>query len=301
MAVPAVAEVEREIATAGYAIVPGLLGEPDLTAARNELGQLAESADWGTGFDGARTRRVWAPLAVTRCMDAAALDPLVLDVVERLIGPGPQFGNTVAIQVYPGQVAQLLHYEQGIYPLPRDRDVMISAIWALDDFTAGNGATRVVPGSHRRPAGKPAADETVAAEMPAGSVLLFSGRLYHGGGANVSTKPRLGVVIDYLQPWLRPCEAHTLSALGADPAQVRRLPQRLQELLGFNQPTRYLGFVNGQHPREWLLNYRLPVPAGGQYEMPGHLSTSPPPGPRATSWRAPPAVLFPLSHSPWHP
>jgi ectoine hydroxylase-related dioxygenase (phytanoyl-CoA dioxygenase family) len=86
--------------------------------------------------------------------------------------------------------------------------------------------------------------------MPAGSVLIFSGRLWHGGGANTSTRPRLGVVIDYAQPWLRPCEAHTLSA---DPAQVRQLPQRLQELLGFNQPTPYLGFVNGEHPRDWLM------------------------------------------------
>jgi ectoine hydroxylase-related dioxygenase (phytanoyl-CoA dioxygenase family) len=87
--------------------------------------------------------------------------------------------------------------------------------------------------------------------MPAGSVLLFLGRLWHGVGANTSTRPRLAVVIDYVQAWLRPCEAHTLSA---DPGQVRLLPQRLQELLGFNQPSPYLGFINGKHPREWLLS-----------------------------------------------
>jgi ectoine hydroxylase-related dioxygenase (phytanoyl-CoA dioxygenase family) len=127
---------------------------------------------------------------------------------------------------------------------------MVTAIWALDDFTAANGGTLVVPGSHRHARGKPAASEAVAVEMPAGSVLIFSGRLWHGGGANTSTRPRLGVVIDYAQPWLHPCEAHTLSA---DPAQVRLLPQRLQELLGFNQPTPYLGFVNGEHPRDWLM------------------------------------------------
>jgi ectoine hydroxylase-related dioxygenase (phytanoyl-CoA dioxygenase family) len=171
--------------------------------------------------------------------------------VEQAIGPGTQFGITCAIQVHPGQQAQVLHYDQGIYPLPRDRDVMITALWALDDFTAGNGATRLVPGSHLRPAGKPDAAETVPAEMPAGSVLLFLGRLYHGAGANTTGRLRLGVVIDYVQPWLRPCEAHTLSA---SHEQVRQLPQRLQELLGFNQPTPYLGFVNGRHPRDWLMN-----------------------------------------------
>jgi ectoine hydroxylase-related dioxygenase (phytanoyl-CoA dioxygenase family) len=129
---------------------------------------------------------------------------------------------------------------------------MITALWALDDFTAENGATRIVPGSHLRPAGKPDPAETVAAAMAAGSVLLFAGRLYHGAGPNTTDRPRLGVVIDYIQPWLRPCEAHTLSA---SPRQVRELPQRLQELLGFNQPTPYLGFVNGGHPRDWLMNH----------------------------------------------
>ena len=246
-------EIAREIERTGYVVLPGRLNGHALDMARAGLGSLLNAADWGSaGFDGTRTKRVWAPLSVTRCLDPAALDPLVLAAVEDAIGPGAQFGNTVAIQVHPGQQAQVLHYEQGIYPLPRDRDVMITALWALDDFTADNGATRIVPGSHHRPAGKPDAAEAIPAEMPAGSVLLFSGRLYHAAGANTAARPRLGVVIDYLQPWLRPCEAHALSA---DPRQVRLLPQRLQELLGFNQPSSYLGFINGAHPREWLMKH----------------------------------------------
>jgi ectoine hydroxylase-related dioxygenase (phytanoyl-CoA dioxygenase family) len=134
---------------------------------------------------------------------------------------------------------------------------MVTALWALEDFTAANGATRIVPGSHR-PSGKPDPAEAVPAEMPAGSVLLFSGRLYHGAGPNTATRPRLGVVIDYIQPWLRPCEAHTLST---SHAEARQLPQRLQELLGFNQPTPYLGFVNGRHPRDWLTRHQPRDPA----------------------------------------
>ncbi|MGH3209280.1 MAG: phytanoyl-CoA dioxygenase family protein [Trebonia sp.] len=254
--------IARQLQDSGYAVVPGLMSQQAVTAAKAELGALLDDAPWGSGFDGNRTKRAWAPLAVTRCMDQAALAPLVLDAVERAIGPGAQFGNTCAIQVHPGQQAQVLHYEQGIYPLPRDRDVMITALWALDDFTAANGATRIAPGSQHRPAGKPPAAEAVPAEMPAGSVLLFSGRLYHGAGANTAARPRLGVVIDYIQPWLRPCEAHTLSA---SHAEARLLPQRLQELLGFNQPTPYFGFVNGRHPRDWLTsdqpNEIIPSPA----------------------------------------
>ncbi len=147
--------IARQIQDSGYAVIPGLVSQQAVIAARAELGALLDDALWGSGFDGTRTKRVWAPLAVTRCMDQAVLAPLVLGVVEQAIGPGAQFGNTCAIQVHPGQQAQVLHYEQGIYPLPRDRDVMITALWALDDFTAANGATRVVPGSHLRPAGKP--------------------------------------------------------------------------------------------------------------------------------------------------
>jgi ectoine hydroxylase-related dioxygenase (phytanoyl-CoA dioxygenase family) len=250
--------IARQIQDDGYAVVPGLMSHEAVTTAKAELGTLLDDAPWGSGFDGARTKRAWAPLAVTRCMDQAALAPVVLDAVEQVIGAGAQFGITCAIRVHPGQQPQVLHYDQGIYPLPRDRDVMITALWALDDFTAANGATRIVPGSHHRPAGKPDAAEAIAAEMPAGSVLLFSGRLYHGAGANTATRPRLGVVIDYIQPWLRPCEAHTLSATHA---QVRQLPQRLQELLGFNQPTPYLGFINGRHPRDWLMNHQPRDPA----------------------------------------
>jgi ectoine hydroxylase-related dioxygenase (phytanoyl-CoA dioxygenase family) len=246
------AGVIQQLELNGYAVIPELLSGEVLAAARDEIGGLLADVGWGSGFDGARTRKVWAVLARTRCMDQAALNPLVLAAVEQVTGPGAQFGLTFASQVDAGQDAQALHYDQYIYPLPRDRDVMVTTIWALTDFTAGNGATLVVPGSHQRAQGKPGRDEAVPVEMPAGSVLLFTGRLWHGAGANTGTGPRLAVVIDYTQPWLRPCEAHTLSA---DPAQVRGLPQRLQELLGFNQPSPYLGFINGQHPREWLNNH----------------------------------------------
>lgn len=98
--------------------------------------------------------------------------------------------------------------------------------------------------------------------MPAGSVLLFSGRLYHGAGANAATRPRLGVVIDYIELWLCPCEAHTLST---SHAEARQLPQRLRELLGSTSPPPYLGLINGRHPRDWLMNHEshefIPSPA----------------------------------------
>src|ERR1700677_1680588 len=105
-------DAAQRIKRDGYVVLPSRLEDELSARARDELGGLLADAAWGTGFDGARTRRVWAPLAVTRCMDAAALDPLVLAVVEQILGPGTQFGTTCAIEVHPGQPAQVLHYEQ---------------------------------------------------------------------------------------------------------------------------------------------------------------------------------------------
>jgi Phytanoyl-CoA dioxygenase (PhyH) len=160
------AEIARELEQTGYAVIPNRMDHKDLAAARADLSELLTSVDWGSGFDGSRTKRVFALLAKTRCMDRAAADRLVLEAVEQVIGPGAQFSLTCATQVHPGQDAQVLHYEQGIYPLPRDRDVMLTAIWALDDFTASNGATLVVPGSHQLATGKPDPGQAVPVEMP---------------------------------------------------------------------------------------------------------------------------------------
>jgi Phytanoyl-CoA dioxygenase (PhyH) len=157
------AEVTEQLERRGYAVMPSRLPGPDLTRAQQEIGALLATAGWGSGFDGSSTRRVWALLARTRCMDRAALDPLVLETVDQVIGPGAQFSLTQATQIHPGQAAQPLHYEQGIYPLPRDRDVMVSTIWALDDFTAANGGTLVVPGSATR---WPEASRTGATPCP---------------------------------------------------------------------------------------------------------------------------------------
>src|SRR5580692_9361748 len=95
--------IARQLQRDGCAIIPGLLSQQALTAARAELGPLLDVAEWGSGFDGGRTKRAWAPLAVTRCLDQAALAPLVLDTVAQVIGPGTQFGITCAIQVHPRQ------------------------------------------------------------------------------------------------------------------------------------------------------------------------------------------------------
>jgi ectoine hydroxylase-related dioxygenase (phytanoyl-CoA dioxygenase family) len=123
-------------------------------------------------------------------------------------------------------------------------------MWALDDFTAANGATRVVPGSHRWTDRRPVdPDETVTVTMPAGSVLFILGTLWHGGGANHTDGTRLGVLLEYAAGWLRPQENHLL-AVPTD--VVRTVPPRLQELLGYGIHPPFVGYVDGRHPRRVL-------------------------------------------------
>ena len=127
---------------------------------------------------------------------------------------------------------------------------MVNTMWALDDFTVANGATRIVPGSHRWVDRRPAeGDEVVDAVMPAGSVIFYGGKVFHGGGENQTDKPRLGVILEYVSAWLRPQETHLLAV---PRRQLRRCPTRLQELLGYNIYPPFLGYVDGRHPRRYV-------------------------------------------------
>jgi ectoine hydroxylase-related dioxygenase (phytanoyl-CoA dioxygenase family) len=246
-----VADVRGALDRDGYAIVEGLLAPGELAVAREEL--TAALADAPTGrnpFEGARTRRLYALFAKTRSLDGAATHPLVLGVLDELL-EHYQLSGPTGIQIGPGEVAQILHYDDAIYPLPRPHaEVVVNTMWALDDFTEANGATRMIPGSHRWTDEQPSAQTpTIAMEMTAGSVLFYLGSVWHGGGANGTDRPRLGVALEYAASWVRPQENHVLAV---PPSTVRLLPARLQELLGYNVRPPFLGYVDGRHPGRLL-------------------------------------------------
>src|SRR4029077_5807523 len=115
-----------------------------------------------------------------------------------------------------------LHYDASVYPLPRDfRDVVVNTMWALDDFTVENGATRIIPGSHRWVDRQPTVgDVVVDAVMPAGSVIFCGARISHGGGATSTDKPRRAVILEYVAAWLRPQETHLLAVPRAVAAEL---------------------------------------------------------------------------------
>jgi ectoine hydroxylase-related dioxygenase (phytanoyl-CoA dioxygenase family) len=244
-------EVVAALEAEGYAIVEGILSPEETRAKRAELTRILESTPTGrNNFEGFSTRRIYALFAKTRAFDGPATHPLVLGVLDRVL-TNYQLSAPVGIEIGPGEKAQSLHRDDGIYPirLPHD-ELVVNTMWALDDFTEANGATHVVPGSHRWVDTRPDADTpTVRAVMPAGSVMFFVGSVFHGGGANTTNRPRLGVILEYVVGWLRQQENHVIAV----PRQtMRSLPQRLQELLGYNIAPPFVGYVDGRHPLKYL-------------------------------------------------
>lgn len=235
----------------GFAIVQGALSAGEVKAKRDEvLRVLALTPRGRNNFEGFETQRVYALFAKTRAFDGPATHPLVLGVLERVLGSF-QLSAPQAIQIGPGETAQPLHRDDGVYPIARPhRELIVNTMWALDDFTEANGATHVVPGSHRwqdeRPDEK---TQTLRAVMPAGSLMFFVGDVFHGGGANTTDRPRLGVILEYVAGWLRQQENQYLAV---PKETVRQLPQRLQELLGYNVHGNLVGNVDGRHPLKSL-------------------------------------------------
>jgi ectoine hydroxylase-related dioxygenase (phytanoyl-CoA dioxygenase family) len=237
---------------------------------------LAELTPWLAGtplgadeFSGRNTRRTGALL--TRCPSSIEMvaHPLVLDVAARALWPKKttfQLHLTQSIAIGPGSPAQMLHRDQwcfDFFPFPRDVDVEVSTIWALTDFTASNGATRVVPDSHRTPDDRRyTPDESLPAEMPRGSVVVYLGSTVHGGGANLTDHTRIGINVDYVLGWLRQEENQYLS-YSLD--EVRAFPERVQRLLGYEVGAYALGYVDGgRSPMELLTSTTSDAPQSFQ-------------------------------------
>jgi ectoine hydroxylase-related dioxygenase (phytanoyl-CoA dioxygenase family) len=222
-----------------------------MAALKDELAPHREKNPLGRNdFEGFVTKRIYAIFAKVRGFDELATDPLLLGVLDRVLGHY-QLSGPVGIDIGPDETPQGLHRDDVVYPIPwPHQQVVLNTMWALDDFTTDNGATVIVPGSHRTsPADKPPDTDAVTATMPAGSVMFYVGTVWHGGGANHTDQRRLGVILEYAAAWLRAQENH-VTAVPVD--VVRTLEPRLQELLGYNIFPPFLGYVDGRHPRRAL-------------------------------------------------
>jgi hypothetical protein len=241
----ALAEIEER----GYAVLEGALAPDDVAAVREALApHLAEGPFGRNDFEGFRTKRVYSLPTKSRAFDRLIEDPAVLSVAESLLGANFLLTAALAIDIRPAETAQALHFDEAFYGLPRPRPPLsLSALWAIDDFTAGNGGTLMVPGSHRCGGVGPGDAPTVPLEMPAGSVALYPGTLWHAGGANVTDANRLGISIQYVLSWARQQESYLLSM---PPAAAREVSPRLRELLGYSIGPAFMGHVDGRHPEK---------------------------------------------------
>ena len=248
----AVEPIAEALARDGYVIAEGAMDAATVATTRVDLERvLADTPTGRNDFEGYATKRIYRLFAKTRTFDRWAIDPVVLGVLDRALGDY-QLSAPAAIQIGPGEPAQSLHHDDQVYPLTQPHaEVVVNTMWALDEFTAANGGTRFVPGSHRwEPGRRPTtADPIEQLTMPAGSVAFYLGSVCHGGGANQTDRPRLGVILEYVAGWLRPQENHVI---GVPPALVATLPERLQELLGYSVAPPFLGYVDGRHPRRFL-------------------------------------------------
>src|SRR5215469_16701136 len=143
-------DVAQRLIDDGYVVVTGMLDHAGVQAARADLDRVLQTTRTGRNFfEGFDTQRVYALFAKTRLFDQAAVDPLLLGVLDQVLGHY-QLSAPVGICIGPGEKAQILHRDDAVYPVPEPHPpLVVNTMWPLDEFTAENGATRFIRGSHR--------------------------------------------------------------------------------------------------------------------------------------------------------
>jgi len=268
----------------GYCILEHYLTQEDLRALRHDFKTLLPTTPTGRNrFEGSKTQRCYSLFQKTRALDHIVTDPLLLHVLAHTLGSEHcLLSSTVGINIGTNEEAQVPHRDDGKYPVPRVQqqqgpELVMNMIIAVDDFSSENGGTVLYEGSHRwqyegenNYATQHVLENThekhkgvkdmdaikqlnsavpVHCEMPAGSIMLYRGSLLHGGGANRSTQSRLGILLEFIQAWLRPQETHLL---GVDRDVIASLPVKLQEMLGWTVTPPFIGYVDGRHPKRLL-------------------------------------------------
>jgi hypothetical protein len=240
--------IVEALARDGCCVVDRLV-EPELLAQlRDELDPWVAATPCGSdGFSGRRTRRTGGLIARSPTTRELVQHPLVLGAAKGLLEGATNFQIhlTQLIAIGPGEPAQAIHRDQwafDFFPFPNGYEVQCNTLWALDEFTAANGATRVVPGSHRLEDGLRFEEaDSEPAEMGAGSVLFYTGAIYHGAGANRSQATRHGLNLTDARAWLRQEENQYLAV----PQEIaRELPEPLLRLMGYARGAYALGYVD---------------------------------------------------------
>jgi ectoine hydroxylase-related dioxygenase (phytanoyl-CoA dioxygenase family) len=236
----------------GFVIIPDMISQDVIDRIRSEAEPFLAYGG-RTEFEGYKTRRIYSVIEKTLSCNPLVDHPLVMALLDRLFMPNYLLSQLQVIKVLPGEVRQPLHHDDGFYPIARPRQPFGAAlIWALDDFTAENGATLVYPKSHtwgEVTPGEIDVSQMVPAVMSAGSAVFFLGTTWHCAGANDTDQPRLAATTQYCEPWARQQENYSL-AISRE--RARECSDKIQALLGYSMQFPFIGFVNGRDPKRLL-------------------------------------------------
>ncbi|MEM7017061.1 MAG: phytanoyl-CoA dioxygenase family protein [Pseudomonadota bacterium] len=225
-----------DIKEQGYTVIPDFISPEEVAKIRHafktEVG-VTPMISPGLGNHTGKTIRAHNLLAKTRAVDYLFLDPRIRSIVEGVLGKFVQINITTLFNLLPGEPRQNLHQDDGLWPIPRPHpEFVCNALIAIDDFDVENGATHIVPYSHiwhDRPVDQSV--ETLQVTMKAGTVLMWAGALWHGGGANISKdRERLGFFMSHNVAYLRQQEPQCLAV---PPEIAQQMPRKLQRLLGY--------------------------------------------------------------------
>ena len=213
----------------------------------------------GNGFEGHATTRVYNLLALSELYAQVPVHAVVLPLMHHLLGSGCLVSSVSAITIHPGEVAQPIHADDQVIPIPKPhKAVTANSMWAITDFTEANGATRVIPGSHLADHSPVYGQhyESVCAAMPRGSILVWDGGLWHGGGANTTGRRRRGIAMNYCAGFIRQQENQQL---GIPLDVVSGFSPALRELCGFGVYKGLIGHIDRQSPERRLLDPQQPT------------------------------------------
>ncbi len=247
------AHVER-VRRKGFTVVENAIAPALVDALNAALVRLERELDAKpamNGFEGHNTVRIYNLLAYGAPFDAVPVHENVLPVVEQILDSGCLISSLSSIAIDPGEVAQPIHADDMVIPLAKPHiPIVCNSMWALTDFTEANGATRLVPGSHVKD--NPVYGgtyESIPAEMKKGSVLIWDGSLWHGGGANTTGDRRTGIAMNYCAGFIRQQENQQL---GLKPELVKTFSPRLQELVGYGVYRGLIGHIDKKSPAQVL-------------------------------------------------
>ena len=245
----------EEINEQGYTIIEDAIDGDHVDALYDDLQRLEKKL--GTtpatnSFEGSSTWRIYNLLVHGELYERIPVHPSVLPVVEGVLDHGCLVSSLSSIAIGPDETPQPIHADDQLMPLAKPHVATVcNTMWAITDFTEENGATRIIPGSHLRDHSPEYGQhyDSIPAEMKKGSVLIWHGSLWHGGGANRTKERRVGIAMNYCAGFIRQQENQQLGI----PREIARgFSPRLRELVGYGVYRMLIGHIDKHSPVELL-------------------------------------------------